>query len=128
MELYVCLGSLTVYKINIACYSNCLDSIGYTVKVKVKDTLASTFVENCYYISKVSFDSLECYATVRADLGHSNKIVCFWSAINLLLMRACSYYYYYYNVINNTWYHSIVKYGAVALLGTTLFKICQPNT
>ena len=36
-------------------------------------------------------------------LGHSNKIVCFWSAVNLLLMRACGYYYYYYNIVNNTW-------------------------
>ena len=36
-------------------------------------------------------------------LGHSNKIVCFWSAMNLLLMQACGYYYYYYNIVNNTW-------------------------
>ena len=37
-------------------------------KVKVKDKLASAVVENCYYISKVSFDSLYCYATAKADV------------------------------------------------------------
>ena len=45
-----------------------LVSPGCTVKVKVKDKLASAVVENCYYISKVSFDSLYCYATVKADV------------------------------------------------------------
>jgi len=41
-------------------------SPGCTVKVKVKDKLASAVVENCYYISKVSFDNLYCYATAKA--------------------------------------------------------------
>ena len=36
--------------------------------------------------------------------------------MNLLLMRACGYYYYYYyNIVNNTWYHSVVKNGAVRI-------------
>ena len=45
-----------------------LVSPGCTVKVKVKDKLASAVVENCYYISKVSFDNLYCYATAKADV------------------------------------------------------------
>jgi len=45
-----------------------LVSPGCTVKVKVKDKLASAAVKNCYYISKVSFDSLYCYATAKAEV------------------------------------------------------------
>ena len=36
--------------------------------VKVKDKLTSAVVENCYYISKVSFDNLYCYATAKSDV------------------------------------------------------------
>jgi len=43
-------------------------SPGCTVKVKVKDKLAAAVVENCYYIPKVSFNSLYCYATPKADV------------------------------------------------------------
>ena len=45
-----------------------LVSPGCTVKVKVKDKLASAVVKNCYYISKVSFGNLYCYATAKADV------------------------------------------------------------
>ena len=46
---------------------------GQKVKVKIKDKLVSAVIENCHFISKLSFDSLYFYATAKVDLRLSES-------------------------------------------------------
>ena len=41
---------------------------GQKLKVRMKDKLVSAVVEECHYISKLSFDCLYYYATAKADV------------------------------------------------------------